>query len=270
MVVNIENLLMENGFSDYESRAYIGLLKRHPLTAYECAKSSGIPTSKIYEVLTKMTDKRVVLEVEENEKKKYVPIKPEDLISTLRSRMDMSLDTLKAALSEFHTVENISYIWNLGDYSSLMERARIAIEGAKSSILLSAWKDEVAELADALVAKEKKKLKIAIVHFGNPEVKIGQIFWHPIEDTLYAEKGGRGFTLVVDSKEVIIGTMYADGSVDGAWSRNRGFVTIAEDYVKHDIYIMKIVERFDTTLISRFGENYKLMRDIFSNKEVRG
>jgi sugar-specific transcriptional regulator TrmB len=260
---------MEAGFTDYESRAYVGLLNKNPVTAYECAKSSGIPTSKIYEVLTKMAEKEIVLETEDNGKKKYIPIRPEDLVSTLRGRIDTSLVTLKEALSKMSTVENISYIWNLNNYSRFIEKARVLIGNAKNTILVSTWKDELHEIADSLLLREKKKVKIAIVHFGKPDITIGQVFPHPIEDTIYTEKGGRGFTLVSDSSEVIMGTIFADGSIEGAWSRNRGFVTIAEDYVKHDIYIMKIVERFDRTLILRFGQNYKTLRDIFSNEEAQ-
>ena len=93
-------------------------------------------------------------------------------------------------------------------------------------------------------------------------------FSHPIEDTLYAEKGGRGFVLVSDGAEAVTGTIFADGTVEGAWSRSRGFITLAEDYVKHDIYIMKIVQRYDRELTARFGPKYERLRDVFSDTEV--
>ena len=108
---------------------------------------------------------------------------------------------------------------------------------------------------------ESRKVRIAVIHFGVPEVKIGQVLQHPIEDTIYAEKGGRGLVAVADSKEVLMGTIFGDGSVEGAWSRNRGFATMAEDYIKHDIYIMKIVRRLDRSLKERFGNRYEKLRD---------
>ena len=40
--------LTQLGFSEYEARTYTALLKENPLTAYEIAKFSEIPTSKIY------------------------------------------------------------------------------------------------------------------------------------------------------------------------------------------------------------------------------
>jgi sugar-specific transcriptional regulator TrmB len=268
MVVNIVPLLVEAGFSDYEARAYLGLLKDHPATAYQCARISGIPSSKIYEVLTRLIEKNIALEIEEDGKKKYAPIRPGDLCAALRHRLDSSIGLLEEALSRFESHDDISYVWNLSSYTKLMEKARLAIESARRTLLVSAWKQELGEISSSLIAKQKKKLKIAIVHFGKPETAIGQVFPHPIEDTLYSEKGGRGFALVSDSCEVIIGTIFSNGSVEGAWSRNRGFVTVAEDYIKHDIYIMKIVERFDSTLVERFGPGYEKLRDIFSNEEA--
>ncbi|MBW2364395.1 MAG: hypothetical protein JRF25_04815 [Deltaproteobacteria bacterium] len=99
-------------------------------------------------------------------------------------------------------------------------------------------------------------------------MRAGQIFKHPIEDTIYNEKGGRGFVIIADSKEALMATVFEENRVEGAWSVNKGFVTLAEDYVKHDIYIMKIVRRFDRQLIERFGENYVKLRDIFNDEET--
>ena len=61
------------------------------------------------------------------------------------------------------------------------------------------------------------------------------IYQHPIEDTIYNEKGGRGLVLVAVTKEALMGTIFPDYRVEGAWSVNQGFVTLAEDYIKHDI-----------------------------------
>ena len=66
-----------------------------------------------------------------------------------------------------------------------------------------------------------------------------------------------------------MGTVFKGRQVEGAWSKNLGFVTLAEDYIKHDIYIMKIIERFKDMLIARFGENYHRLRDIFKDEEEK-
>ncbi len=97
----------------------------------------------------------------------------------------------------------------------------------------------------------------------------GQLYAHPIAKTLYEERGGRGFTLVVDSRETLLATLYPGERVEGAWSLTPGLVTVAEDYIKHDVYVMKIVRRFDALLIERFGAGYKKLRDVYRDEEVR-
>lgn len=49
--------LQKLGFSQYECKAYIGLLKHSPVTGYEVSKQTGVPRSMIYEVLGKLMDK---------------------------------------------------------------------------------------------------------------------------------------------------------------------------------------------------------------------
>jgi sugar-specific transcriptional regulator TrmB len=270
MVVNIITELMKFGFSEYEARAYIGLLKSYPATAYEVAKTSGLPTSKIYEVLSRLSEKGIVIEMKTNSKKRYSPLDPAEFVEIYRGRMKKALTALKKQLTLTGQESHISYIWNISDYTDFIERARRMISGAKIKLLISTWKEEVGCLVDLLEKKEKNNINIAIVHFGKPEISIGQVFPHPIEDTIYAEKGGRGFVLISDEREAIMGTVGEDNSIEGAWSKNKGFVTLADDYIKHDIYIMKIVKRFNQTLIERFGKNYEKLRDIFNDEEVHG
>ncbi len=114
----------------------------------------------------------------------------------------------------------------------------------------------------------ERKVQVVTVHFGPTKIRPGRVYQHPIEDTIYREKNGRGIVVVADSKEVLMGTILRYGRVEGAWSRNRGFITVAEDYIKHDVYIMKIIMRYDRLLKERFGSRYEKLRDIFSDEEV--
>ncbi len=268
MVVNIIRKLVGIGFSEYEAKAYTALVRTNPATAYEMARLSGIPTSKIYEVISKLMEKGVVSIVDTDQKKRYIPIDPAEFIESRRSRLEATFNELKNDLSAIRKETDISYVWNVNDYEFLMEKAERMVISAEKSLLISGWNEELSLLENAIAQKEGEHVQIAIVHFGQIHIKAGQIFQHPIEDTIYNEKGGRGFIIVVDSKEALMGTVFMDHKVEGAWSINNGFVTLAEDYIKHDIYIMKIVYRFNRELIHRFGENYVKLRDIFNDEET--
>ncbi len=273
MVVNnsaVRNLCAI-GLSEYEAKAYIALLQESPVSAYETAKNAGIPTAKIYGVLAKLLEKEMVLELEEEGKKQYAPLEAEEYLSRYRTRIESTLDSLEDDLKDVSSRQELSYIWNITGYESFLERAGIILGEAAETVLLSVWPEELAGLDGTLGEKESAGVEIATVLFGEEaqgSAKIpGQVFPHPIADTLYEEKGGRGFAAVADGRSALMGTIKNDGSVEGAWSSNLGFVTLAEDYIKHDIYIMKIVARFNSELIRRFGRGYRRLRDIFSDTE---
>lgn len=264
----MKNDLIELGFSDYEAKAYISLLQKNPATAYEVAKNAAIPTSKIYEILIKLAEKGVISEFDDNNKRKYIPMPPEEMIDSYRSKIDTTLDHLKISLKNINQENELAYIWNITDYHYLIDKAGRMIDEAEQTLLISIWPEEYEMLAVNLTKAMKLGIKLATVHFGPLSPPMGQFFPHPIEDTIYAEKGGRGLVIVADSQEVLLGKIDARNDVQGANSMNEGFVAIAEDYIKHDIYIMKIVKRFDQLLIERFGTNYQLLRDVFNDQEV--
>ncbi len=268
MVVNIIlKRLIKIGFSEYEAKAYTGLLKTNPVTAYELSKITGLPSSKIYHVLERLIKRGIIQLIEKENKKRYVPLKPDKMIEEYRANTETTLNELKDDLSKIDQETEISYVWNVTNYTKLLEKAERIILEAKKTLLISIWKEEMNLLFDIIKKAEKNNVKIAVIHYGNADKEIGQMFKHPIENTIYTEKGGRGLVIIGDSKESLTGTIYKNNKVEGAWSMNNGFVMLAEDYVKHDIYIMKIVQRFNELLIKTFGDEYFMLRDIYSDKQ---
>lgn len=268
VVNNITEQIKTLGFSEYEAKAYVCLLKIQPATAYELSQESGIPSSKIYEIIAKLIDKKVFILVEKGKKKKYSALPPKEFIDSRRSFFDKTLTQLEGSLTTISNGIHASCIWNFTEHEFLLDKAERMIKEAKKSILLSIWERELSTLEPALIQAENRNIKIATVHFGKPETSVGQLYHHPIEDTLYREKGGRGFVLVCDSKIALVATINDETGVEGAWSSNHGFIILAEDYIKHDIYIMKIVARFKDTLLKKFGKNFKHLRDIFEDREI--
>ncbi len=267
IVVNsIIRKLQDIGLSEYEARAYIALLERNPATGYEIAKASGIPTSKIYEVLSRLSEKDIVSSSGEERAKRYIPLDTTELIESRQKKLNTTFKALNQDLKKVSRLKQASHIWNISEYDSLMDKAERMILSAQHTLLVSAWRDEIALIEDFLKTAEIKGVKIGIVHFGRPRIKIGKVYQHSIEESIYSEKGGRGLVIVADSEEVLMASIAKDRHVQAAWSKNRGYVSIAEDYIKHDIYFMKIAHRFDPLLRETFGGRYEQLRDIFSDK----
>jgi sugar-specific transcriptional regulator TrmB len=267
MTKSITASLTDLGLSEYEAKAYVALIRKNPATAYEIGKSSGVPTSKIYEVLKKLIEKDTVSISEKGRIRKYIPIEPDEFLDKRRLRLDAAITSVKR-LAHMKGESESSAVWSITDYDYLTEKAQRMIDGAVATVLISTWKEEMERIESSVREATKRDVQAAIVHFGNTRLRLGQMYHHPIEDTIYYEKNGRGLIVVADSKEVLMGAVYKYGRVEGAWSRNRGFATLAEDYIKHDIYIMKIIRRYDRHLKERFGSRYEKLRDIFKDEDA--
>ncbi len=266
------NDLMYTGLSEYESKAYVALIGSSPASAYEVAKRAGIPTSKVYEVMARLEQRGIAALLEDTGKSMYVPQEPEDYLSIRRHMMEKTLENLEGGLLKVRKKSETSIIWNITDYDSLMDKALAMAGSAKNSLLLSVWEQEASELAPSLVRARRLGVRVATLHFGPVTHEAGThdagvVYIHPIQHTLMEEKGGRGIVIVADSKEALVGTIREDMRADGASSRNEGFVSMAEDYIKHDIYMMKVVSRFDPQLKERFGPGYEKLRNVFADEE---
>lgn len=260
--------LAEIGFSEYEAKSYLALVQKNPSTAYEIGKESGVPSSKIYEVLNKLKEKGMILSLDEEDgkPKRYIPQHPGEFLEQYQRGIQKTVQSLRGTLTGLNGKKEVSYIWNILDHDHLLEKGRRMIDSSQKVILLSLWYEELALLEESLRAAEKRGVQIALVHFGIPKIEVGQVYYHPIEDTLYAEKQGRGLVIVVDSQEVLMGNVGQEGKTEGAWSKNKGFTTVAEDYVKHDIYIAKIISRFEKELLRKFGPKYEKLRDVLQDR----
>ena len=116
--------LMQNiGFTQYESQVYLALLQQSHITGYELAKISGVPASKIYQILNKLTDKEMVLAID-SDPKKYVPLPPEEILSRYKNDYLDTMDQLNEKLSHLYAQDEASesYIWNLSGRSKIIRK----------------------------------------------------------------------------------------------------------------------------------------------------
>jgi sugar-specific transcriptional regulator TrmB len=253
------------GFSEYEAKAYMALVYESPLTAYELSKNSGIPSSKVYEVLRKLEIRHMIQSIHGERSKVFIAVPPDEFVQNFRSSIEDNLHAVRTELTAVKSGLDTSYTWHIKNYETLIHRAKRMIRTARTSILILIWKEEMNELLETLNAATQRGVKIAAIHYGFTDVKINQIYVHPVEDTIYSMRGIRGFTLVSDCKEAVNGKIDNKGA-DAVWSMNEGFVTMAEDYIRHDIYIMKTLQRFAPLMRKKFGDRYEKLRDVFKDE----
>ena len=259
------NKLKQVGFSEYEAKAYIALLEENPLTAYEIAKNSGVPTSKIYEVIRKLENKGTVQSIHGERSKMFIPAPPDEFIQNFRVEIDGKLNAVRNELKDIRTGMDTSYTWHIKDYDGLVLKAKRILDTARENIILAIWPDETKLLTEALEEAASRNVKIAMLHYGPASIRIKQTYIHPVKEALFAEKGARGFTLVADSKEAL-NARITGRHTEAIWSMNGGFVVLTENYMRHEIYQMKTMKRFEPVLRKEFGERYERLLDIYNDE----
>jgi sugar-specific transcriptional regulator TrmB len=258
-------LIKQLGFSAYEAKAYTALLACQPATAYELARQAAIPSSKIYETVSRLVARGIFrpMHASDDQTQEYAALNVKDFLGQIREHTLSQVNELLPLLDKVAAQPDDDLIWPLQHEEQIRNRVKEMISETRHSLLLSLWPQELDWINQDLQDAHKRGAQIAMVHFGKPDRFIGATYHHPVEQTLYEEKGGRGLTLVSDSSLVVMANFSSDASVDGAWSRNQSFVTVAEDYIKHDVYITKVTRFLDAEVKERFGANYETLRDVF-------
>lgn len=253
--------LSQLGFTTYEARAYLTLMKHHPVTGYELAKHSGVPPSKIYEVIAKLLDRSIISPLS-GKPTKYIPQDNKIFLKNLRTNFQNTLDYLERNLPTLDS-PTFDYVWNVTDRDDLLFQAKEMIRSAQSEIIILAWDEELSIILDEL--SKQKKCKVAVVQFGSMPVSLGVIYDHGIEKVLEREKGGRLFALVIDSKSLLQGLISRSGDVRGIFTSHPSLVELGMDYMKHEIYTAKMYDEFAKDMDQRFGgKDLKKLRDIWN------
>ena len=117
------------------------------------SKIAKIPTAKIYETLTNLKNKGMVLS-SSSEPVLYYPLEPDMLLKRIQSGFDEKIKDLNDLLDHIPPIPNqIDITWNLKGQENVIEKIIQVIQGASDELLVSLWPQEAkvvqAQLVDA-------------------------------------------------------------------------------------------------------------------------
>jgi sugar-specific transcriptional regulator TrmB len=237
--------LEQLGFSTYEARVYLGLLRQSPITGYQLSKLSGVPRSRIYETLERLTAKGFAVALQ-TEPVEYSPLAVRELLGHLQAQFDGALSTLKTELRQFPPQATES-IWNLRGRDDILRRARAMIAQAQESIYLVGWSEPLQELQPELEAAARRNLRIVVISCGESALSVGKHYHHAFEAEL-VQRCDSSLNVVVDGMEVLVGQTEPAETCQAAWSHSAALILITEEYIRHEVYLHKIIERFGVAL----------------------
>ncbi|HEX3956543.1 MAG TPA: helix-turn-helix domain-containing protein [Trebonia sp.] len=240
--------LQRLGMSGYEAKAYVALVAAgSPLNGYEVAKRSGVPRSTVYETLAKLVTRGAAYEVRTGDGKGggYISLPPNVLLDRMRRDFDQSVDALRGSIAEIAAPPEVRLVHNLSDRASLIARAEDVIAAARKDVFLSAWPSELESLKPSARRAEADGIDVSVVVFGEDPEPVGQTTPHRFStpEVVLENLGCRLLVVCADREQAVIGGV-VNGDAWGVYTDDPAIVLVAVEYVRHDIAMHLIAEKF--------------------------
>ena len=179
----VVKLLRELGLTQYETDAYLTLVKQGAITARELSNISGVPQPKIYTTLETLEEKHLV-QVYPDFPKKYKAINPkvsiENLIENRKANLnkitEISEPEIRQLEADFYQKEESreEYVWFSKGKKEFIERVIEIIEEAEETVdLLTVNFSMCPGLKDAIKKLKKKKVKVRVIGHLTKETTSG-------------------------------------------------------------------------------------------------
>ena len=198
------------GLTMYEAQAYVTLTSLIQASADEVSKNSGIPRSKIYDVLKKLSEKDFI-EIEDGRPLTYVVKSPVEVLSREKEKIDSQIEDAIVRLTNIY--ENgmnqvQAPIWRIYGVEKIINQELEIIQRAKNTINMRIgflFEGEGEALIKAF--KKRRSLKVNILaspicYINNEEINIIKMFK---DQNINIQKADIPFVkvLISDSKEMM-------------------------------------------------------------------
>jgi len=219
------------GFSEYECKAYLKLLEIFPLTGYTLSKNSGVPRSRIYDVLESLMKKQMVFVQEEEKNKLYFPVEPDIFIKKLRSHYaDLFFNISKFTENLYKEKKQDDKLVVIKGRQNIISFLIVLIKGAEKRIAVSIWEEELKDITVELNKALKRGVILRGIYFGenNPYEALVP---HRRLKRYIAEKKERYLSIIIDGIHTVSGVVSRGEDSKVTWTQDEGFVEILALYV---------------------------------------
>jgi len=254
IVQAIKNL----GLSTYEAKAYFALLSESPLTGYKLSKNSGVPRSRIYETVEKLTAKGLVLS-QEGDTTLLRPVSLESFLEKKEKENKRNINFLKKVLPQLKKSAEAQGIWTISGRDQIFESVNHLISQAKSHVYLVSFDSDIIFFEKALSEAEKRQVSIFGVYCGEKDFKLKNLYPHQGQPC----SSCRDISLTIDSKQALVGCTFPPDGARIAVTKNLGIIHVAEEYIKHEIFLSKLYKMYDKVSSDEWNAIYqKIIGDL--------
>lgn len=235
------NKLVKLGFSEYEAKSYIALLRKSPVSGYELAKQSGVPRSMIYEVMGKLTARGAAMLLHTGGSTKYAPVPAEEFLDQLHQEHQTLVASLKDDLLPLASAPDLDYVWNIEGHENIIARAREMVEQAQSQIYLALRPATFPDLRPSLETAVQRGVRVVVYTTETVALPGGQVVVAHVSEETLSQVEGLGLILVIDGKEVLVGEWLTATQARASWTSTPLLVFIAEHHLRTDLYLPQLL-----------------------------
>jgi Cd2+/Zn2+-exporting ATPase len=259
--------LMAIGFTEYEARVYLALLRENPTTGYGLSKKSGVPRSMVYEALGRLDARGAVLKSEERRATLYRPVPPDALLDRYLSEHRQLVGELRSNLLTQFNTQDEELFWSITGRSAILAYALQMIDGAASEALLVLSDQDLTELRASLELAHQRGITISILLTGESDISFGQVAHHPPLESELQELEDM-LVVVVDKRTVLIAS--TDIEMTATVSSNPNLMLLARQFVWMELFAQRVYARLGPELLARLEPEDRQILEVYAQESDPG
>jgi sugar-specific transcriptional regulator TrmB len=243
--------LADLGFTEYEARIYLALLRESPANGYQLSKRTGVPRSMVYEALGRLHARGAVLKSGDERSTIYRPLPPDELLDRYDRHHKQLIAGLRDNLSSLYDAKSEESLWSVSGREAGFAHAIKMIARSKKEVYLVLDDTALEQLREEIISAGARGVQIGVLLTGVGDLNCGQVSYHPpIESELQGLEDM--LVVVVDGKECLIADTSRD--MNATITNNRDLVLITRQFVWMELFAQRIIERINPAIFDQLEE----------------
>ena len=240
--------LLAIGFTEYEARVYLALLRENPASGYQVSKKAGVPRSMVYEALGRLEVRGAVLKTADRRAMLYRPVPPDVLVDRYEKEHSDRIQSLRESLRGLLARPHEDHVWSIRGRPSVMAYAAQMLEESRQEALLVLPDDALEGLREGIVAAAGRGVSVRAVLTGSGSLHVGQSVRHPpLESEL--QNLTRLLVVLVDDRQALIADL--DTEATATITNNPNLVMIAHQFVWMEMFAQRIHAKIGPQLLGQ-------------------
>lgn len=232
--MDAKTLLRELGFSDYEARAYVGLVEAGSCNGYEVAKTTGMPRANVYGVLGRLVERGAAHRADTPDGVRYTAVEPAAVVRQMGEQHRRTLGAAHDALAALERRTDASPVVNLTGYQPLIDRARELIDSSDTSLRIAIQPAEARLLAPCLRDARERDVQITTLCMESCQAECGGCQGHIHRFDMAPGDGARWLIIVTGKGRMLAGEITSQDAT-AITTERRLVARLADAYICQSI-----------------------------------